>query len=332
MADDTPSSLVFRTQFSSADLDEVEEFLCTNYAAITLRHTSNPERFTCGHDLVGAGGLTVSRMRTSWEYGARLDGMKGRFAVASVRTGGFRSASDHHGELCAGPGDTALTPPDGDVSWVSDPSEVDLVALDGIEVAEYAAHACGSPDEDLRVTGLSPVSDALARHWNATVAHVRDGVLSNPEVARSPILIDNAFQMLAAALLSTFPNTALAAAIDPEARHVRSGITAARLQEVVDYLDTHAHRPVGPAEIADLAGAPVREVVEGLRRHYDTSPARVLRAARLRGVHRELTDADPLTGPTVAAIATRWGFTYPGPFRAAYVTTFDEQPEATLRR
>jgi transcriptional regulator GlxA family with amidase domain len=80
-------------------------------------------------------------------------------------------------------------------------------------------------------------------------------------------------------------------------------VPEATLREVIDYLDTHAHRRVRIAEIAGLAGVPAREVIEALRRHHDTSPARLARAARLRGVHRELLDADPLTGPTVAAVA-----------------------------
>lgn len=107
-----------------------------------------------------------------------------------------------------------------------------------------------------------------------------------------------------------------------------SRLPGARLSEVVDYLDTHAD----PADIVEITGLPAREVVRGLREHHDTSPERLLRSARLRGVRRDLLDADPAAGAVVAAPAARWGFADPGRFRAAYVRAFDEPPEDTLRR
>jgi AraC-like DNA-binding protein len=156
-------------------------------------------------------------------------------------------------------------------------------------------------------------------------------VLNNPVTAASPILVDNAFELLAAALLSTFPNTALAATTDPASRSPRGQVSETRLRQVVDYLDTHAHRPIGPATIAAIADAPAREVVEALRRR-GTSPARRLRWARLLGAHRDLHAADPQAGTTVSTIAARWGFTHLARFRTAYAAAFDEQPEDTLQR
>ena len=53
---------------------------------------------------------------------------------------------------------------------------------------------------------------------------------------------------------------------------------------------------------------------------------------RRRRVRRDLLDADPHLGTTVAELAARWGFAHTGRFRVAYSRMFDEGPEQTLHR
>jgi AraC-like DNA-binding protein len=288
-------------------------------------------QFSCRHDTVGAEGFAVSRMRTLPAFGGATPGMNGLLAVVSVRAGHVSWDFGRRGEVDVGAGSTNLLPPFEEYTVANEQTDIDVIALDGPQVAAHAAHACGISPADFRFTGLVPISEPLARYWNATVAHLRDEVLNNPVTAASPILVDNAFELLAAALLSTFPNTALAATTDPAVRSPRGQVSEARLREVVDYLNTHAHRPIGPVTIAAIADAPAREVVEALRRR-GTSPARRLRRARLLGAHRDLNAADPQAGTTVSTIAARWGYTHPARFRTAYTAAFDEQPEDTLQR
>lgn len=323
---------VFRERFASTDVAEVEEFLSASYSDITLRVTGDPRRFGCRHDTVGTSRFSVARMRTSAAFRGQLAELDGLLLVNHARAGRFTWTSDRFGAVPVHRGDLALAPPTDTFAADAHEVDVDVITLGRTEVAEYAWHMTGLPVDDLTITGLRPVVAPLAAFWNTTVAHVRDGVLGNPDLHDNQIILDSAFRTLAAALLTTFPNTVGTAVTDP-AWGDRGGETSpARLREVVDYLGAHAGRPVGPADIATIAGVPTREVVRGLRRRHDTSPARLLWDHRLRGARRDLLDADPAAGATVESLAARWGFARPDRFRTSYARAFGESPEDALRR
>jgi AraC-like DNA-binding protein len=56
-----------------------------------------------------------------------------------------------------------------------------------------------------------------------------------------------------------------------------------------------------------------------------------LRRVRLDGAHRDLQDADPTAGATVAAIAARWGFGPTTRFTSSYQEQYGALPSHTLR-
>jgi transcriptional regulator GlxA family with amidase domain len=66
-------------------------------------------------------------------------------------------------------------------------------------------------------------------------------------------------------------------------------------------------------------------------RHYDTTPTGYLRRVRLERAHRELRDADPSDGTTVAAIARRWGWANSSHFAVVYREAYGRYPRHTLR-
>lgn len=291
--------------------------------------SGDPTGFEFTHDALGCDAFAVNRLRHTMSIGYDTQPREGLLVVNRMHAGRLTLGNDLFGETCLGPGDVALNPPDGDTLYTVQDVDISPVTLSRARIADYAVRTCGIEPGALRFTGIRPVSAAMAGLWLATVEHVHD-VLATPFAAGSPIVVESAFRSLAAAFLSTFPNTALAAATDPHDPGARGDVPAATLREVVDHLDQHADLPVGPDVIAGLAGRPARDVVESLRRRDGTHPARLLWDARLRGVRSGLRESDAREGHSVAAVAAAWGFTDLRRFRVAYRRVFDETPEDTL--
>ncbi|NMO90661.1 helix-turn-helix domain-containing protein [Actinomycetospora sp. TBRC 11914] len=337
MSEPSPAPGVSRDRFVTTDLAEAEHFLRRNYTDLSLQ-VADRQDFRFGHDTTAATDLAISRLSSSVAFtthAAPLD----HVVVVDVRAGAVTWTTRGHGAVPVAAGDIGLNPLATGYRTTVEPGDVDMVVLDPVRVADYAAHTCGIPAEDLVFTGQSPLSPRLARHWRATNAHVRRGVLGDPLLAGEPIVRDHAFRLLACALLAMFPNTGLEAVTDPHDGGAAGDVGEATLREVVDYLHHHAGDPTGPAEIAGIADAPYLDVTASLRRRRGTHPAELLWHARLLGAHRDLRDADPATvaegdaARAVAAVAARWGFDRPRAFGVAYrMLTGGETPEHTLRR
>jgi transcriptional regulator GlxA family with amidase domain len=89
--------------------------------------------------------------------------------------------------------------------------------------------------------------------------------------------------------------------------------------------------PVTLTQMAEAAGITGRALQMAFMRHYDTTPTGYLRRVRLERAHRELRDADPSDGTTVAAIARRWGWANSSHFAVAYREAYGRYPRHTLR-
>lgn len=328
---DEHSPEVVNLSFESSDVAEVEDYLGRIYTDMSIGVPGDPAEFRCRHDAVGAAGIVISRLTMPVSWTADLDPMPNQIVIEHVLSGAVAWQSRDYGDVVTPAGGTVLAPPSGEFSARCDHLDVDIIGLDALRVAEYAEQISGVFPDELEIASVTPISAALADHWLGTVNRVRHTVFGDRVNAQSPIMRADAFRSLAASLLTTFPNTALQAINDPESRAPRGEVPEARLREVIDFLESCAGEPVGPADITELAGMPAREIVAGLRRRRDVHPARLLWEARLRGVHQDLRDLDPRIA-TVREIATRWGFTNPGQFRAAYAHAFQELPEQTLRR
>ena len=105
----------------------------------------------------------------------------------------------------------------------------------------------------------------------------------------------------------------------------------AAVRRAAAFIDAHAGQPITLAGIAAAAGATGRALQYAFRRHYDTTPTGYLRQVRLEHAHRDLRDADPADGTTVAAIARTWGWASPAGFTAAYRRRYGQPPGQTLR-
>lgn len=83
------------------------------------------------------------------------------------------------------------------------------------------------------------------------------------------------------------------------------------------------------ADIAAAAGVGVRALQQAFRRHRGTTPTGLLRDLRFERAHQDLRAAEP--SASVAAIATRWGFTHPSHFAAGYRRRYGQSPRHTLK-
>lgn len=176
--------------------------------------------------------------------------------------------------------------------------------------------------------GYAPVSPSAVRAWKDACTYVRGTVLASPGISGQPLLAAGAARLLAAAALTTFPNTATADGPDaPDRRDA----TPATLRRAVTFIEEHADQDITPADIAAAACATLRAVQLAFRRHMDTTPTAYLRRVRLDHAHRDLVAASPAT-TTVTAIAARWGFASPSRFSAGYRHAYGRLPGHTLRQ
>ncbi|MEV0396543.1 AraC family transcriptional regulator [Polymorphospora rubra] len=103
--------------------------------------------------------------------------------------------------------------------------------------------------------------------------------------------------------------------------------TVKRAMEAIDANPAHGFTS---GELADIAGASVRSLQEGFRRHLGQSPMAYLKSVRLAQAHEDLRRAEP-GETTVADVAHRWGWGHLGRFAAAYRARYDVPPSTTLR-
>lgn len=323
-------------EFATADPELAEDMIRRMYVDQRLSIHGPSAEFALGQSALAVTGrhdFAVNRLHHTLTMHLEVDPLDDLLVTDAPRRGALQvGGNTDFDAVAAGPGEVLLTAPTGRFTAQFDNVDFDITALTRHEVAEHAAARCGIAPESLRFTGLAPISPAAARLWLDTVAHVRDDILSDPEIAAIPMLLDSAYQMLATTLLVTFPNTALDATHDPLA-HAPGQLSDTTVGHVVDFLHHHAAQPLGPTDIAEQAHAPARDVDDALRRRRNTTLAEQLWRARMQGAYRDLYDGDPAAGDTVAAIAARWGFTNPATFAVAYTTsTGGEAPEDTLRR
>jgi hypothetical protein len=82
------------------------------------------------------------------------------------------------------------------------------------------------------LTSLQPRSALAALQWQRTVTFLHD-VLDNSEAAAQPLITGNAARLLAATVLTTFPNTAI---LDPTGRD-RQDATSTTLRRAIAFIE-----------------------------------------------------------------------------------------------
>jgi transcriptional regulator GlxA family with amidase domain len=134
-------------------------------------------------------------------------------------------------------------------------------------------------------------------------------------------------RLLAATLLSTFPNTWIT-----EPHHQDStDANPTTISRAVAFIETNADLDITMVDIARAAYVTVRAVQLAFRRHLDTTPMAYLRHTRLDRAHNSSRPRNPTDGITVTTIGARWGFADPSRFASLYRRTYGQPPSQTLR-
>ncbi|MEU4560608.1 helix-turn-helix domain-containing protein [Actinoplanes sp. NPDC023936] len=311
------------TGFQSTDADAISGYLSDVYGS-GMRVRSSDQRVHLSHRRTHTADFhleSIAQSATLDFHGEPLP----TIVIVTTHTARLHRASGDDDRRYQ-PGDTCLGAyPGRPFTCTWSPGELTTCVLDPGILARVAATAPGRWAAPIRFTSLDPCSPAAATRWRDTHAYVTD-LLTNPEAAGSPLLIANASRLLAVITLDTFANTAVT---DPSIED-RHDATPATLRRALAYVDENAAQAITVADIAAAAGVSIRSVQLAFRRHRDTTPMAYLHRVRLEHAHRTLEAADPGT-TTVAAVATRWGFTSARHFAAHYHRAYGVPPHHTLR-
>ncbi|MDH6612321.1 AraC-like DNA-binding protein [Streptomyces sp. SAI-208] len=312
--------------FDSEDLDRTEEFLSRAYAKMRIGNGSaDSSRARVHRSAIDS--VSVDELDLDFDMSYAVTPL-GRICLCVVHEGTIEDHVYQGVSDSFGPGDVvSFAPPELSYAGRIHAARYNITMLDPDLLTQVAATADGPRPEPVRLTGHRPLSPAAGDRLRATIRYVQDHVLVDAAVADQPLVASTAAQHLAAAVLATFPNTAVT---DPTGTD-RQDAHPAALRRALAHIDDHADRPLTVAQIAEAAHISVRALQYAFRRHLDTTPLAYLRQVRLAHAHAELAAADPESGATVTDIAARWGFYHPGRFATLYRHTYDRSPRRTLR-
>ncbi len=325
---DTRSSAVRRTDLETTDPELGHRWINEMYVAHTPRLSGPTEPFRFRVAGTRIDGLRLDLITHTMT--AEMETDVYRSVVAAQLRGGRLGATAGRRSIASGAGGWCLfdTTRPMQVRW--EDVAVRSVILDLAATRSLAGQLTGRPAEALGFPLGHPVDRGLARYLTATCDHVQRDLLPSDALMANPLIRHQVVRTLTLALLASFPNAALDALLDPLSSMPVAG-DPATVRRAVAFVDEHAGEPIGVEDIADAARVGVRALQLAFRKHRDTTPLEYLRRVRLDRAHRDLQDADPTRGDTVAGIATRWGFAHPGTFAIEYRRTYGRPPSATLR-
>ncbi|GGQ77047.1 AraC family transcriptional regulator [Couchioplanes azureus] len=311
------------TTLTLTGADAIEQFLRSTYSGMHMH--SDIDRPWLRHHRIGAGVFALDDVEQSTSLDFRVAPLHAILITRPLTSRMQRACGDADQRYA--PGDLFIVAdPDQPYTMRWLPGRLTTAVLDPGVLARVAATAPGRRPEPIQFTSLDPISAPAAAQWWNVRAYATE-LVGNAETA-APLILASTAQLLAAATLTTFPNTALT---DPtiEDRH---DAHPANLRRAISFIDDNAHHAISPADIATAAHVTIRTLQLAFRRHLETTPTGYLRRVRLDHAHRDLQAADPTTGATVSAIAARWGFANHSRFTAEYRTTYGITPSQTLRR
>lgn len=315
---------VERYAFSSTDSAEITDYIDRMYAGNRTRFldVSPDATFT----VTGVSTDTMATDRVRGAIGYATDSEPFDYLVFEHLIAG-RYLLRGGEELLMRPGDVAVVPMGVGLSFEVHDLDMSLLRLPMDRVTAMAEGQVGTPAGRVRFQSAQPVSYAMGRYWRDLVGVVHRELMDPESPMGNPLVAEQATAGIAAAALTTFPNTAMT--VD----YVREPgpLTPMALRRATDYINANADRPLTLTDIAEAAGVTARALQHDFRRHYDTTPLGYLRRVRLERAHEDLCAAEPGDGRTVAAIAERWGFAHPARFAAAYTARYGQPPSYTLR-
>ncbi|GAB1641227.1 helix-turn-helix domain-containing protein [Krasilnikovia sp. MM14-A1259] len=316
--DDTAREDRYRIDFATTDPERARAYLNTAFdSAMTIR--AHPDTYRFRHTRLGARPFHLD----SLDHQAVIEyrcGPEAPIMVTRVHRG-LRTDLDR--DIRYGTGDLGLHVHTGRTQRVRQEAlQGSLVGIAPQVVAEVARNDPERSGTPLSFTAVRPGRPADVHRWLRVVDYVADSMHSAPEFITHPLLVGPFARLLAAALLTTFPNTCTT-----EPRHYdRTDATTAALSRAVGFMEANADLDIGVVDVARAARVTVRAVQRAFRRHLGTTPTAYLRRVRLARCHQHLTDAGPFSDATVDEVAARWGYADPARFRADYHHAYGHAP------
>jgi AraC-like DNA-binding protein len=199
------------------------------------------------------------------------------------------------------------------------------IVLDRSGVEKVAAELRGYDEpRPVRFDLALPESAAAWRRWASVSRFLVEETRAADGAVQSPLVRGQLFRMVVASLLETYRTTC-----EPGVPRAASSSPAA-VRRAMSYMDLHAAEDIGLLDIAAAARLSVRGLQAAFQRSSSTTPLGYLKQTRLRQAHAELRARGPHE-TTVAAVASRWGFTNLSRFAAEHRAEYGCPPSDTLR-
>jgi AraC-like DNA-binding protein len=315
-----------QTGVSSKDPVEISSYLSRLYGAdmrLELLNHRHGERVGLDHSRFDGGGFSLEDIRHDGDVETRGEVTSGVVVLFPTEGRADSHVDGHEGFAGAGEmvlGSTAAAP----IRVRTRDVAMNTVVIERRLLNKAAADLVSQPPAFVRFTGLGPVTPEAARVLTATRRYVEETLLTD-DGAAAPLVLAAAGRLLAAAVFSTFPNTA-GEVEGPQDRNDHPVL----LRRAVAYIEEHVAEDIGVADVASAVYVTPRALQYIFRRHLDSTPMAYLRRVRLDHVHRDLVAGDRAS-TTVTATAARWGFAHVGRFAVLYRETYGQSPHVTLR-
>jgi AraC-like DNA-binding protein len=318
---------VERTDLVSQDMHLIADLLGRLYVEhAALFRCDDPARVDGEVRSAAVDGLKAGLLRYGgFDYDAVLEPVDAPTAVTVTHGSGTITAAGE--EHCFAHGGAFMVPADLPSAAVQIDAGYALLRVPWPVAGSLAEERTSLPATDLRFDAMAPVSAGRQAMWASTAKFVCAELVISGRTGISPLMAHELTRMAAAAMLETFPNTAMTMqyAAGP------GWVPPPAVRRAAAFIEAHADQPVTLADIAAAAGLTGRALQGAFCRYYDTTPVGYLRTVRLEHAYAELQNTDATTGVTVATVARRWGWTSPGQFAVTYQRRFGEPPSRTLR-
>ena len=306
------------------DAEQTENFLNQAYGNTQIDSWVGDDPFRFAR--VDLGDVSIDEVDNPVTYRCATDPLDAILIICLTEGRCERHTAGVHASFSVGQ-PTVVADPDrpheGRIFYAS----MNLVTLSPEQLARAAGIPRHSEPGPLRFESFTPVSETASQHWRLVIAHVKAVAETTPDVLKEPLVHDSLVQLVHTTTLTTFANSYL----PTPHRFDRLDATPAVVQRAIGYLESNAQQPITVGDVALHCRVSVRTLQYAFRTQLAMSPMAYLRRIRLDGVHRDLITADPSTGATVTAIASRWGFYNQGKFAEYYRSAYGRLPNQTLR-
>jgi hypothetical protein len=259
------------SRITTQDADEHHAWVSARYTDHERRVRARAQGFEFVTEFAALGSLTTASTRykaaaveTSWP------------PVPFLTIGHLQSGHSlmrwEGGEVRLSDRGTALAPPYGFMQ-LHDCPQASAITVRMDTLLRVAEETTGLDRSQVRFTGLLPLTPAAERQWLVTADYIQRGIYTL--ALGQPLILAAVEQVVAANVLTTFPNTAMT--IEPRAP--RDAASAAAVRRATAFIDANASFPIALSDIAAAAGVTPRTLRYAFRRHRDTTPFTYLRWA-----------------------------------------------------